>query len=97
VEASEKMKTIFISYSHADKKWLSELRKFLKPLERTNQVSLWDDSIIQPGDTWKDEISRALANAKVALLLVTQDFIASDLIHLKELPPLLEGAKTRGV
>jgi hypothetical protein len=92
------MKTIFISNSHKDRRLLEELTDFLKPLERANQVSLWiDHAKIKSGDIWKQEITQALAEAELALLLVTQRFIASDFIHRNELSQLLERARTAGV
>ena len=57
----------------------------------------WDDSRIQPGDIWLEEIERALERAQVALLLVSPDFLASDFIRRKELPCLLEAAQNDGL
>jgi formylglycine-generating enzyme required for sulfatase activity len=57
----------------------------------------WDDSRIQPGDIWLDEIEQALARAQVALLLVSPDFLASDFIRRKELPCLFEAAQNDGL
>ncbi len=57
----------------------------------------WDDSRIQPGDIWLDEIERALARAQVALLLVSPDFLASDFIRRQELPCLFEAAQNDGL
>jgi hypothetical protein len=88
---------VFISYSHADKEWLERLKRHLKPLVREGQLDYWDDTHIQPGDDWKQEIRTALDRAQVAVLLISADFFASDFIDETELPPLLAAAQAKGV
>ncbi len=88
---------LFISYSHRDSKWLERLRTMLRPLEQHHGLELWDDSRIQPGSLWREEIEKALASARVALLLVSSDFLASDFVTRNELPTLFRAAKQEGL
>jgi len=89
-------KPVFISYSHKDAKWLEKLKQFLRPLEDKELVRVWDDSEIRPGSDWLGDISKALASARVAVFLHTQNFLDSPFIREKELPVLIEAAQNRG-
>lgn len=85
----------FVSYSHADAKLKSELLKHLSPLVRLNLVSHWHDGEIKPGDHWEKAIADKLTSAKLVLLLISSDFIASDFCYDKELGVALERDKNK--
>jgi hypothetical protein len=88
---------VFISYSHEDQPWLERLQVHLKPLEREGVIDRWDDTRITAGQKWKSEIQKALDQARVAVLLISADFLASDFIADDELPRLLSAAANEGL
>jgi len=87
---------IFISYNHKDQPFLERLMVHLKPLEKQGLIDTWVDTKLLAGDKWKAEIETALKNAKVGILLISADFLASDFIIDNELPPMLQSAEEKG-
>ena len=84
---------VFISYSHKDKRWLDRVQAHLLPLVRAKQVDLWSDTRSGPGKKWNDEIEAALTTARVAVLLVSANFVNSEFIMKAELPVLVRAAR----
>jgi hypothetical protein len=50
-----------------------------------------------PGARWKEDIEAALRSARIAVLLVSANFLDSEFIANNELPPLLSAAQKEGV
>lgn len=78
VQLMAKAKSLFFSYSHKDEALRDELETHLKLLQRQGFVSTWHDRKILPGTEWDHEIDQHLERARIILLLISADFIASD-------------------
>jgi tetratricopeptide (TPR) repeat protein len=93
--------SVFISYAHADnqppKHWLDRFLVHLRPLVRQGDLAVWSDQQLKVGDEWNPEIQRQLGAAKVAVLLVSPAFLASEFIANSELPVLLRRAREDGL
>src|SRR5262249_46609429 len=87
---------IFISYSHSDAKWLTQVQIALRPLKIYQNIDFWDDTRIKVGSQWRSEIKDAIERAEIVILLVSKEFLASEFIANNELPPLMKAVKRRG-
>ncbi|HWJ35342.1 MAG TPA: toll/interleukin-1 receptor domain-containing protein [Steroidobacteraceae bacterium] len=99
VQANSKRTKIFISYAHAAEAatgWVKRLRTHLNALNLEVQLEIWDDSRILPGERWHNEIRTAIEQSRIAVLVLTADFLASRYIRESELPLLLQDADADG-
>lgn len=88
--------TIFISYSHKDEVWKDRLRPHLQALELDDRIVVWDDRKIDAGDTWYPEIKDAINRARVAVCLISADFLASKFCVKEEIPAFLQRQRIAG-
>lgn len=81
---------VFFSYAHEDENLRNELAKHLSVLRRKGIITAWYDRDISAGTEWKNQINEHLETAKVILLLVSADFVASDYCYDIELKRAME-------
>jgi hypothetical protein len=94
---NSKENNVFISYSHKDSIWLDRISQHLKVLKKEGfNLDIWSDTKIKASQKWRDEIFKSLEKAKIGILLISTDFLASDFIIDNELPILLNHARSRG-
>lgn len=89
--------TVFINYSHKDEEEKQALLTHLNVLNRAGLIDLWSDDQIKAGDTRQREIEQAMKRAKVAILLISANLLASEFIVGQQIPILLQRRKREGL
>jgi len=89
--------TVFISYSHKDEEEKDALLSQLGVLQKADLIQLWNDDRIGAGEDWEQQIREAMSHARVAVLLVTANFLNSDFILMNEVPALLQRRTQEGL
>jgi len=84
------MVSVFVSYSHKDESLWDQMQTHLSMLKRQGVIDIWHDRRIKAGDEIDNEISAALEEAQVILLLVSSDFLDSDYCYNREMARALE-------
>jgi tetratricopeptide (TPR) repeat protein len=89
--------TVFISYSHKDETWKDLLLPQLKTLQQLDRIVVWDDRKIDAGDKWYPEIKEAMEKARIAICLISANYLASDFCVKEEVPFLLQRCEKEGL
>lgn len=86
---------VFLSYSHADSALKDMFVKQLNVLVREDNITLWTDDKIYGGRDWDKEINEKLVNADLIILLISENFIASNYCYNIELKEALRLERAR--
>jgi hemoglobin-like flavoprotein len=89
--------TIFISYRSKNQDWLNRFKDALSPGEIRGKYRVWSSLQLRPGEQWEHKIDENISAAKVALVLVTAEYLKSRYIANNELPQLLDRRSNRGL
>jgi len=90
---SKQQVKVFISYAHDDEPYYKVFSKTLKTqLKSRNKYEyvVWDDNQIHIGSLWDDEIKQKIADSNLAILCISDSFLASDYIKAKEFGVLIK-------
>jgi hypothetical protein len=85
---------VFVSFCEKDRQFWERLEVHLEPM-RQRGVKIYSYDMIEPGDKIRKEVRSALLSAVVSILLISADYLASDLVR-EEFPDLLEQAERNG-
>lgn len=89
-------KQVFLCYCPQDLRAAERLLVHFAGGLHLHRLTIWDHAHILAGTLWQSELAVALASAQVAIVLVSADLLATQLITTYQLPSLLEAARTRG-
>lgn len=88
---------VFISYSHLDDLWKERLMRHLSILDWQGLLHVWADTRIEVGADWRDRIDNAMRDSRVAMVLVSANYLSSKFIMNEEVPSLLEQHAQNGM
>lgn len=88
---------IFISYNRNDERIFERVKVHFKGVNNANDNFIyWEDTQIKTGTGWFEDIKQSLERTKVAVLLISADFLASQFIKQHELPEIFTAMKQQG-
>jgi hypothetical protein len=89
------MSKVFFSYSHKDEALRDQLETHLAQLKNQGLIESWHDRRIVAGSEFGADISAALEDADIILLLVSADFLASSYCYSIEMARAMERHEAR--
>lgn len=87
-------KNVFISYSHKDESFRTELEDHLSMLRRKGVISVWHDRKILAGGDWKGKIDENMDKADIVFFLISPSFLASDYCYDIEVKKAIENKES---
>lgn len=69
---------IFIVYDKNDEAHLNDLKRHLKPLERSKAANIYVDGQADAGVDWEAEAKEKFEKAQLVILLLSSDFVSND-------------------
>ncbi len=76
---------VVISYAQEDRLFYEKLQAHLSNLRRQKVISDWNNDDISPGTEWEQQIKSRLNTAQIILLLISADFMNSELCYSTEM------------
>lgn len=66
---------IFLSYRKKDRRYANELMRIIHAIPGCRDIAIWYDEFLTPGESFMENISRALSSSRLFTLLVTPSIL----------------------
>ena len=83
---------VFLSYRKKDRKHANELMKIIHNIPGCRDIAVWYDEFLTPGESFMENISRAMQNSKLFALLVTPNLLEEGNFVMREEYPAAKNA-----
>ena len=83
---------IFLSYRKKDRKYANELMKIIHNIPGCRDIAVWYDEFLTPGESFMENISRAMKHSELFALLVTPNLLEEGNFVMKEEYPAARSA-----
>ncbi len=78
---------IFLSYRKKDRRYANELMKMIHNIPEYRDIAIWYDEFLTPGESFRQNIEKALQESKLFALLVTPNLLEeSNFVMTEEYP-----------
>ena len=85
---------IFLSYRKKDRAHANELMKLIHENPKYRDIAIWYDEFLSPGESFRDNIARALSDSRIFALLVTPNLLETpNFVMDEEYPAARESGK----
>lgn len=85
---------IFLSYRKKDRVHANELMKLIHENPKYRDIAIWYDEFLSPGESFRENITRALSDSKIFALLVTPSLLETpNFVMDEEYPAARENGK----
>lgn len=88
---------VFILHALDDEPYKQKIQKQLRVLEFQDRLVTWTPDKILAGSDWQAELERELAASGIVLLLITAEFLSSELILNRDVPRAFERHRSAGL
>jgi TIR domain len=95
-DADKQPETVFVSYAKKDKRYLDMLMPHLNSFVNLKLITVFTHDAVKPGDLWQEKTKSAILQAVAAILLITENYLASESLMERQLPQLLKQAERNG-